>query len=116
MIEAEIWREQLEPPGGGLARLVAAVQTRRRRRPAWAAFAAAGIAVAVLLGWVAGVTRQIVARHAFVHVLNASVHSAPAGPIRVAGGAALELPSSDPGVRIFAIAMLPAPDAGASAH
>jgi hypothetical protein len=106
------WREILEPPPGGLAQLIDAVESSRHRhfrpRPR---FAFAGISAAAMLVAVFGFAFQA-HRSSPEYRLRRALQDAlrPAADglgIEVENGAALRVPSSDPNVRIYWIAQLP---------
>lgn len=101
---ADDWREQIDPPAGGLARLHAAIEARRSRRARpWAlraALAAACLALAL------GVTElpPYLRRERLRTALAAAL--APPAAVSVERGAAFELPSRRADVRIVFVAAL----------
>jgi hypothetical protein len=104
------WRESLEPPAGGLARLVAAVEAQRAHRVGnWPRLALAGTALASLLAVVVGADlRRSAPERRIRAALTAAVQPAPNDEhMHVENGAALELPGGDSRVRMFWIAQLP---------
>lgn len=108
MRELEHLLPDLEPPEGGLARLrqriaVTRERTPPRRRIVWGAAAAcvlAAVTAATLPGWMAR-QHQVAALDAALQQ-GVSPHPAPAG-IAVAHGAALELPSGQPNVKLYLV-------------
>ncbi len=115
------WREMLEPPPGGLARLIGSIESTRARnfqlRPRFA-FAAVGatLAIAAVCG-VALHAHWNSPEYRLRNAIEAALRPAADGPgIQVENGAALEIPSADPNVRIYWIAQLPAATKQASAE
>lgn len=106
------WREMLDPPTGGLMRLIDAVEAApvsRLRRSAAFALASAGLVAVfgVALGFAWQAHRNS-PEYRFQHALEAALRPAtPAQGLQVENGAALEIPSADPTVRIYWIAQLP---------
>lgn len=109
MHQPDSWHEMLEPPPGGLARLVASVDSRPNKRPGahWQAYAATASAVVFVLAL--GIADY--AHNALQRRIRQAIESALQAPadnrIEVENGAAIELPSNDSNVRIFRIASLP---------
>jgi len=111
-IHRDNWREMLDPPVGGLARLIDAVETTRASRSHWRpAFALFGASSVAVFGAALGLAWQV--HHSspesrFRQALEAALRPATAAQgIQVENGAALEIPSADPNVRIYWIAQLP---------
>ena len=104
----DAWRYMLEPPTGGLARLVESVQRQRNAARHPFALAAIGAACALLIA--VGTMRYEYLRNEPQRRIESAIRAAlePPQQIRVENGAALELPSSRSDVRIFLIASLPA--------
>lgn len=97
------WRELLQPPGGGLARLIdAIVASRHASRPPYrlallavGAVATAAVAVSALC------THFDSPEYHFQLAFKAALHPPP---IRVENGTAIEAPTGDPNVRMYWIA------------
>lgn len=110
MHEDDTWRESLslEPPAGGLSRLIAAVQARRVRRAHthWQTYVAISGAFAFLLAF--GVLNYLrtAPQRSIRTAIQATLRAPVDDGIHVENGAALELPSSDPNVRVFLIASI----------
>jgi hypothetical protein len=103
----DAWRYMLEPPAGGLARLVESVQTQRNAVRYPFALAAIGAVCALLIA--VGTMRYQYLHNGPQRRIESALRAAfePTQQIRVANGAALELSSSRADVRIFLIASLP---------
>lgn len=103
----ELWRVTLDPPAGGLARLIESVQAQREARRRSFVPMSVGAVCALLLA--IGVIRLDDRRTGPQRRIENAIRSALAtdAQVRVENGAALELPSSRPDVRIFLIASLP---------
>lgn len=108
MRELEYLLPTLDPPAGGLARLRRSVRSRSRHgrpsRRSWAWVVAACVTAAVLAvlspRWIA--QRQQTAAFAAASLQDLSPHL-PADSIVVAHGAALQLPSGQPNVRLYLV-------------
>jgi len=105
MIERDSWRQQLEPPAGGLARLQHELDLRHDERPTLRS-APTFVAAVVLVTLALGATNYI--RHApqraFERSLRAALATMPADEAIVERGIARELPSSRADVRIVLLA------------
>lgn len=109
MQQPDSWHAMLEPPPGGLARLVASVDSRRTKPGTthWQSYAtAASVLVFVLALGIADYAHNAPQRRVR-QAIETALQPSTAG-IQVENGAALELPSSRSDVRIFRIAVLPA--------
>ncbi len=94
------WRGQLDPPPGGLVRLMRSVETRRTRPPRPALrFALAGAAASVALALGLAHYRNEAPRRAFEQHLQAALDAE-----RHERGIARELPSERADVRIVVLA------------
>jgi hypothetical protein len=112
MNDREFWRVTLAPPPGGFARLVTAVEARRRPRShRLPAFAYAAIFAVAICGLFAVDYMHGAQQRAVAAAIEAALRPPDLTAPVVTGGAALELPSSRADVRIFAIATLSAGDA-----
>lgn len=105
MTEHDSWRQHLEPPVGGLARLQREIDSRHDERPTLRS-APTFVAAVVLLGFALGATNYL--RHApqraFERSLRAALATMPADDAIVERGIARELPSSRADVRIVLLA------------
>ncbi|MBS0591030.1 MAG: hypothetical protein JSR65_10395 [Proteobacteria bacterium] len=111
-IHSADWHEMLDPPVGGLARLIDAVEIAHASRSRWRpAVALVGASAAIVFCAVFGFAWQVhhnSPEYRFRHALEAALRpAAPAQGIQVENGAALEISSTDPNVRIYWIAQLP---------
>lgn len=111
--ERDGWREMLEPPAGGLARLIGAVEAQRTAVP-WRlrrlALAGAGAMVAFGLAFGLFLHRsQDTPEYRIRQAIEAALLPAAGLPkVSVENGAALEMPSANPNVRIYWIAQMSA--------
>lgn len=100
MTEAHAWQRPLQPPPGGLQRLMQSVERRRAPRSRFGprhAFAGAAAAALVL---VAGVQLARAPRRAFEHALQTAIEET--GSVRERG-IAHDLPSTRADVRIVVL-------------
>lgn len=105
-MSVEPWRELLEPPRGGLARLQATIESAPRpRRPPWALALAAAFCITTAVALLE--VPQFMRRERLRATLTAAL-TLPADVV-VERGAALELPSRRADVRIVFVAALPPP-------
>ena len=118
MNETSRWLPRLDPPPGGLEQLRARLHERRRHHQLFPRTAAAALAVLVL------VVGGLLLRPAYqfpkqsARSASATVHATQGrndSTIVVHNGAALELPSHNPNVRIYLVASRPTPT-GSSGH
>jgi ferric-dicitrate binding protein FerR (iron transport regulator) len=96
------WKQMLDPPPGGLPRLIAAI--RSDRSPSRLRYALAlATAVALIVGIA---TERLPSRAPNV---RAALESAldERGRVYIENGAALELPTTRPDVRMFVVAQIP---------
>lgn len=108
MRELESLLPDLEPPAGGLARLQRSIVSKRRRMRApgwrWAWAAVVCVLVAVTASWLSQWAVRQQRTHAMLEALSDGVSPRPpAGGIRVADGAAIELPSGQADVRLYLV-------------
>ncbi|HEX6833543.1 MAG TPA: hypothetical protein VF132_08415 [Rudaea sp.] len=101
MNDNDPWHELLDPPSDGLPRLVASVQRRRPRVPRPVLVAAASLAACALIA-ITAIMHRADSQHRFDRALRAAL--AVDDSVRVVDGAALELPSARPDVRVFVVA------------
>lgn len=100
MSDTEAWKRPLDPPPGGLARLMQSVEARHARPPPRRArFAFAGAAVALLFACALTQYQREAPRRAFEHNLHAVLDAE-----RRERGIARELPSTRADVRIVVLA------------
>jgi uncharacterized protein (DUF58 family) len=99
------WKQMLDPPPGGLPRLIAAIGSDRS--PSRFLYAL-GLATAAAL--IAGIAIERPPSRA--QNIRAALESAleQRGRVYVENGAALELPTSRPDVRMFIVAQIPPPN------
>jgi hypothetical protein len=97
------WKQILEPPPGGLSRLIDAVRadTVPRRYRYLLPFAAVALFVVAIV-----IERHQAPEWKLREALTSAFNGR--GQIKVENGAALELPTSRPDVRMFVIAQMPA--------
>ncbi|MET0225172.1 MAG: hypothetical protein ABW187_01905 [Dokdonella sp.] len=105
MTELEAWREWLEPPAGGLARLQREIASRHDAMPTLRSLPTL-VAAVVLAGFALGLTQYIrsAPQRAFERSLQAALTALPAQDAVVERGIARELPSSRADVRIVLLA------------
>lgn len=108
MRELESLLPDLEPPAGGLARLQRSIVSKRRRMRApgwrWAWAAVVCVLVAIVTSWLPQWAVRQQRTHAMLEALGERVSPRPpAGGIRVAHGAAIELPSGQADVRLYLV-------------
>jgi hypothetical protein len=106
MTDDDSWRQRLQPPAGGLARLHRSVETRSSSRgiPPWRsplAWASAAIAAVMAIGVTQYVQRA--PQRAFERNLRSALATMPTDEV-VERGIARELPSSRADVRIVELA------------
>lgn len=106
MNEKDTWCDILEPPPGGLPRLVAAVQ-QRRTSARWPAFAIAASATACVMAIGAAIYRHAEPQRRLDNALHAAI--AARDTVRVTDGAALEMPSARTDMRLFIVARIERP-------
>lgn len=111
--ELESLLPALAPPAGGLARLQRTIIARQRGTTTWrwrwgTVAAAACMAVAVLAVWAPRWLRQYQQSIAVTAALREALGpELPAGGIRVANGAALEVPSGQDNVKLYWVQSVP---------
>ncbi|HET8899622.1 MAG TPA: hypothetical protein VFN09_12695 [Rhodanobacteraceae bacterium] len=114
MRELETLLPRLEPPSGGLQRLRQAIEETAHPAPArawrWAA-ALAAPAVLVALWAPHAFTAHQQARALRAALQQALTQPTADAPIQIAHGAAVELPSGQPAVRLYLVQTAPAPAA-----
>lgn len=111
-IRANDWRDALDPPPGGLTRLVDAIESSRARgprlRPRFALIGAGAMTAAVAVFGLALQIQSNSPQHRLRSALEAALNpDAQDTGIRVDNGAAAEIPSANPNVRMYWIAQLP---------
>ena len=111
-IRTNDWRESLDPPAGGLTRLVDAIESSRARslrlRPRFALIGVGATAAAVAVFGLALQIQRNSPQHRLRSALEAALSPGTEGAgIRVDNGAAVEIPSANPNVRMYWIAQLP---------
>lgn len=106
---------ELQPPAGGLQRLQKTLAIPRPDRPQHSLRLATGAALAtsvLILTWLLpGIIVRQQQTAALTSALRAEIAPAARG-IRVVNGAALELPSNDPDVRLYLVQSATTPSAG----
>lgn len=113
MRELERLLPELDPPPGGLARLQRSLRARRHvvRARGWRwlpAGAGAGVLALLALAWLPGLVDQQRQADALKRALLQATMPPPlTNGIRVDDGAALLLPSSQPGVRVYLVQTSP---------
>lgn len=105
------WREMLDPPAGGLTRLINSIESSRSaslwRRPRFALIGVAATgAFVVAFGLALRVDHNSPEYRLRGALETALSPAAVSTDIRVENGAALEIPSANPNVRMYWIAQL----------
>lgn len=111
-IRADDWRETLDPPAGGLTRLVDAIESSRARslrlQPRFALIGVGAMAAVVAVFGLALQIQRNSPQHRLRSALEAALSlGAEDAGIRVDNGAAVEIPSANPNVRMYWVAQLP---------
>lgn len=111
MRELESLLPNLDPPAGGLARLQRYVAAHPRARPPlrirWALAVAACVPLVVVAVWLPQWVAHRQQVDALVSALRENLAPTPAEGIRVAHGAAIELPSGQANVRLYLVQSAP---------
>lgn len=118
MTDFDIWREQLDPPPGGLRRLIAAIEAHKPqpRRLHWQRYALASTAIVFVLMLMIIHPWRIPSELTIHRAIETAMQPVPYTGPQVENGAALELPSGNPNVRIFFVASLPVESSENAAH
>ena len=103
---SENWNRMLEPPPGGLPRLISTIQSAEKVRPYYRYAVAIAAAIALIVG--IAFDRRPTPGQKLRDALTSALGER--GRVYVENGAALELPSAHADVRMFVIAQMPQRD------